>query len=180
MVSALALTGCSETREFFGLTNRPPDEFLVVDHPSLAIPPDFGLKPPRPGVASAAGDNPSEKAAKALYGDSKMELVPEKGVSKLNVQGLAPSEQVVIMQSGSDKADPNIRSVIDREASKEVVANRKLIDQLLFWKDEKKENGAVVNASAERARIEALKQQGAPINVDGTPAVDAGKKIVVQ
>lgn len=178
-VALLSLSGCSETREFFGLNSKPPDEFAVVDHPPLSIPPDFDLRPPRPGATAVQGGNAGEKAAKALYGDGNMELVTQKGVNSLNLQGMSGAEQALIMQSGSDKADPAIRHTLDREGQ-QVVGDRKLVDRLLFWKETKpKETGTALDAAAERKRLEAVKQRGLPVNSGGTPAYDTSGRTVI-
>ncbi len=47
----LAAAGCSGAKEALGLVQDPPDEFRVVSRAPLAIPPDFTLRPPRPGEA---------------------------------------------------------------------------------------------------------------------------------
>ena len=48
---AVALIGCQSIREAAGVTKSPPDEFAVVTKAPLVIPPDFNLKPPKPGAA---------------------------------------------------------------------------------------------------------------------------------
>lgn len=172
-IALLALSGCADVRETFGLVNKPPDEFAVVDHPPLSMPPDFDLKPPRPGASAQAGDNASERAAKAIYGDHTMQLVTQKGVSSLDIQRLPAAEQALVTQSGSDKADPAIRTILDREAGDRVVTNRKLIDELLFWRaPTKQDQGLAVNPVLERKRIEAARARGLPVNTGGTPAYD--------
>ncbi len=163
-----------------GLSNQPPDEFAVVDRPPLSMPPDYNLRPPRPGAPSPNDSNPAGTAAKALYGDNKMELVPQQGVTSMNVQNLSPAEQIVINQSNATQADPHIRSVIDREQGQEVVANRKLIDAILFWKEPKPEEKAlVVNAPAERARIEAAQAKQETVTTGETHALARGKDVLV-
>lgn len=175
---ALALSACSDTRDVLGLTNKPPDEFAVVDHPPLSMPPDYSLRPPAPGAEARRGDSPSEKAAKALYGDDKMELVQQQGVSRLNMQGLSSSEQSLLQQSAASQADPAIRSQLDREAREQVISNRKLIDEILFWR-KPKPAGAVINAPAESERIKAAKDQGQPINAGETKGIERGKEITI-
>ena len=46
----IALSGCSDVKHAFGLEKTVPDEFDVVANAPLAIPPDFNLRPPRPGA----------------------------------------------------------------------------------------------------------------------------------
>lgn len=177
-ISLGLLTGCADTRDALGLTNQPPDEFAVVDHPPLSMPPDFMLRPPRPGTDIERGNNPSEKAAKALYGEGTMELVPQQGVTSLKSQQLSPAEQALISQSGSDKASPTIRSQVNNE-SVQGQPSRKLVDELLFWK-KPAQPGAVVDAQAEAARLKAVKGAGQPLNSGPTTAYERGKEATIQ
>lgn len=179
-VTVLALSGCAETRDVLGLTSTPPDEFAVVDHPPLVLPPDYDLRPPRPGAPSRVAGNPGEQAAKALYGADSMKAVPQQGVSSLKLDGLSAAEQELIAKSGSDKADPRIRSTIDREASQQVVGNRKLVDAILFWRDPKKQdNAVVVDAVSEHARMEAARRAGQSVTGGKTDAVQKSKAMTV-
>jgi hypothetical protein len=45
------LVGCDSIREAAGITKEPPDEFAVVTKAPLVIPPDYNLRPPKPGAA---------------------------------------------------------------------------------------------------------------------------------
>lgn len=179
-VTLAALSACSETREVLGLTNNPPDEFAVVDHPPLSIPPDYSLRPPRPGAPSRIAGNPGEEAAKALYGAGSMQAVPQQGVTSLKMEGLSPSEQALITQSGSTNADPRIRTMIDRESGQQVVTNRKLIDHLLFWREPKKvDRDVVVDPVSERARIDSARATGQTVTTGATEAIQKSKRMTV-
>jgi hypothetical protein len=175
-----ALSACSDTREFMGLTNTPPDEFAVVEHPPLSLPPDYSLRPPRPGAPAPREQNPSGMAAKALYGEGNMELVEQQGVDRLKMSNLSPGEQAVVASAGAQQADPNIRNLIDREQGQQVVGNRKLVDALLFWREPKPEDqSTIVNASAEKDRLLAAKINNAPVTSGDTPAVERGKDLMI-
>lgn len=176
----LSLTGCSDVREAVGLVNTPPDEFAVIDHPPLSMPPDFNLRPPRPGAPQLNTVNPAAAAAKALYGDGKMEAVPQQGVAGLKMNTLSTSEQMLINQTASDKADPRIRSKLDKEAGQQVVKSRRLLEAINFWKDPKTEQGVAVDAAAEKARIENAVKTGQPITSGGTPAIDKNNSVEVK
>ena len=47
--ATVVLGGCGGFRDAVGLNKRAPDEFAVVSKAPLVIPPDYGLRPPRPG-----------------------------------------------------------------------------------------------------------------------------------
>ena len=52
--TAFLVSACGEIREDLGLGRNVPDEFAVVEHPPLSMPPDFSLRPPRPGAWRSA------------------------------------------------------------------------------------------------------------------------------
>ncbi len=177
--ATISLTSCSDAREAFGMTNKSPDEFAVVDHPPLSMPPDYALRPPRPGYAeNMRGSNPSEKAAQALYGDSKMEAVPQQGVRSLQVQNLTPAEQAIVTQTGATQADPAIRSQLAADSGN-ARESRKLLDNLLFWKKPQPQ-GEVVLAPAEAKRLSTARATNQPVNAGATPAIAKGKTTEIQ
>ena len=45
-IIVVVTTGCSQTKKSLGLERERPDEFTVLDHPPLSMPPGIGLKPP--------------------------------------------------------------------------------------------------------------------------------------
>src|SRR5581483_8213007 len=67
LVAAMTLSGCESIREATGSSKVPPDEFAVVTKAPLVIPPDFNLKPPRPGAAPINQSSPTETAETSLF-----------------------------------------------------------------------------------------------------------------
>jgi Protein of unknown function (DUF3035) len=55
---AAALQGCSNLKRDIGLEPTMPDEFAVESRAPLTLPPDYSLRPPRPGAP-----RPQEKTA---------------------------------------------------------------------------------------------------------------------
>ncbi|RYE94373.1 MAG: DUF3035 domain-containing protein [Oxalobacteraceae bacterium] len=53
LAGVLGLGACSgdELTRTFGLTRDAPDEFQVTTRAPLSMPPDFSLRPPRPGAS---------------------------------------------------------------------------------------------------------------------------------
>lgn len=66
-LSALAVTGCAWLGDAVGSGKHPPDEFVVVNQRPLVVPPDFQLRPPRPGVPSPQNIEPSAQVVNALF-----------------------------------------------------------------------------------------------------------------
>lgn len=174
----LALAGCAKTRDALGLTNKAPDEFAVVDNPPLSMPPDFTLPVPRPGMENPRGENPSEKAAQALFGSDNMKAVPQQGVNTLLAQKLTPSEAALVQQSGALQANPYVRRELAQDSVTDVSATRQLINDLLFWK-KKKEPGTVVDPVAEAGRLKMAKEQAQPVSSGVTTAYEQGKKVTI-
>ncbi|HEV2302724.1 MAG TPA: DUF3035 domain-containing protein [Stellaceae bacterium] len=44
------LAGCDSFKQAIGIDKVAPDEFSVENQPPLTIPPDFALRPPKPGA----------------------------------------------------------------------------------------------------------------------------------
>jgi hypothetical protein len=66
--AAAALSGCAHTKAS-GFGNRnAPNEFAVTRNPPLTIPPDFSLRPPRPGEPRPQEVSPAQQALAAMFG----------------------------------------------------------------------------------------------------------------
>lgn len=66
---AAALGGCAKTKATgFGARNGAPNEFAVGRAPPLTIPPDFSLRPPKPGAPRPQEASASSQALAAMFG----------------------------------------------------------------------------------------------------------------
>ena len=63
----VALAGCSSIGKTFGIGKNPPNEFEVVSKAPLVVPPDYNLKPPRPGEPRPQDLTPTQQAINALF-----------------------------------------------------------------------------------------------------------------
>jgi hypothetical protein len=63
LVGTLALSGCTNFKRAIGLEPTMPDEFEVEARAPLTIPPDFDLRPPKPG-APRPQEVPQDKLAR--------------------------------------------------------------------------------------------------------------------
>lgn len=162
-IASLALAGCGGLREDLGLGRNPPDEFAVVDRPPLSMPPDFDLRPPEPGAPRPQSIDLTQRASDVLFNDDKS------GLSTDNTP--SDSEKALLEQTGATKANPEIRQVVDREASQKVVGSVHLVNKLLWWKKEEK-IATTVDAAGEAARIKEAKDKGEPLNKGATPVIE--------
>src|SRR3954466_2525220 len=65
-VGAFALGGCSAFENLGGAKKVSPDEFKIVSHSPLTMPPNAELRPPRPGEPRPQELTPAEQAKEAL------------------------------------------------------------------------------------------------------------------
>ena len=99
LAGALALSGCTGFKQAIGLEPTMPDEFEVVSRAPLTIPPDFDLRPPKPG-APRPQEVSTEKLAredldKAGPGKPGNEAPnPPPPVNGLNAPAPNPNDQV--------------------------------------------------------------------------------------
>ncbi|HBM90670.1 MAG TPA: DUF3035 domain-containing protein [Rhodospirillaceae bacterium] len=162
LASVLVLAACGGVAESLGLGRNPPDEFAVVDRPPLSLPPEFELRPPRPGAVRPQAVSVQDKAETTLFGECQKE-VPESDV-----------EKELLTKAGADKADPDIRALIDNESSQKVVGSRHLVDEILWWK-EAGSDATTVDAIAEAERLRKAKKDGSSITSGATPVIERNK-----
>jgi hypothetical protein len=159
----LMLGACAETRDFFGLGRRTPDEFVVLDRAPLAVPPDFTLRPPQPGAPRPQESSATKTAEQAVLGAPSATTA----TSSLGAEILA--------KSGAEKAQPDIRAQLDRDALAEGDAGRRLVDELLVWRKGKAQSDTVVDAATEAQRLKDNQAKGKPANSGATPVIEKSK-----
>jgi hypothetical protein len=99
LAGVLALSGCTGFKQAIGLEPTMPDEFEVVSRAPLTIPPDFDLRPPKPGAprpqevsAAKLAREDLDKAEPGKPGDEAPSPPPP--VIGLNAQAPNPNDQV--------------------------------------------------------------------------------------
>lgn len=174
LIAALGLTaalaGCGGVTDSLGFGRNPPDEFAVVDRPPLALPPDFDLRPPKPGAPRPQDVNTKQRANTMLFGAKANGAE----TSSENNETLYDSEKVLLKSAGAENASPDIRETVDREASQKVVGTRHLVNDLLWW-HEPTSDAPTVDAPAEAERIKKTKEEDAPVNKGATPIIERNK-----
>lgn len=121
-----------------------PDEFRVVTKAPLVVPPDYALRPPRPGDPRPQELRPEDDARAALFGQDVGARASE-------------GEKLLVATAGAGAVDPNIRDQIDLESGGLTRKSEGLADRILgFGKDDGK--GQPLDAEAEKARLEREEQ----------------------
>lgn len=177
-VLLLVLSACGGLRDSLGIgTKRSPDEFTVVKRAPLVVPPNYNLRPPRPGAPRPQELQPTETARKALVTsaggtisrrDSGRSSTPTAG-------GPSAGELVLMKRAGTDDVEPNIRQLIDAETSILVAKSESFTDRLIFWQ-EKSRPGQVVDAQKEASRIQENSATGQPVTEGATPIIRHRKR----
>jgi hypothetical protein len=158
LVLASALGGCGQLRDALGQTKDPPDEFQVVARAPLALPPNYDLRPPRPGAARPQERSTTDAAAERILGRPGRTVPSASGNAPLG----APTAPVIVssvgeakfrQQLGLDKAQPDIRATVDEETANYVYETRYPIDRLLFWREDPPA-GIIIDATKEKQRLQ--------------------------
>jgi len=152
----LALCACSSLRSAAGMDKSAPDEFAVLTKAPLVIPPDYNLKPPKPGASPVNQTDPSESAQTALFGNDAATIAS-------NITGnYSDGEKMLLAQAGIANADPNIRIHLQSDRKAMIGADDSFTNEVLFWKGPKTDPGTAVDADAEAKRIDAQKAGQGP------------------
>ncbi len=119
------------------------------------LPPDYSLRPPRPGEIRAQDSTPRDRAEQAIFGAALTSSTP-------------PSQgEIILVQKaiGPMSANPDIRKILNSEIGGIIEKDRAFADRILFWRPTSEELAAEdVKAAAERneqarlAEIEAINE----------------------
>lgn len=139
VAAAAAASGCGTIQRAIGAAKTSPDEFRVVTQAPLTLPPDYSLRPPRPGDPRPQQLEPDAEARAALFGDN---------VAASASQG----ERTLVSNAGASTVDPTIRDTIDYEAQGLVRRDEGFVDRLLSFGGQ--ETSTPLDAEAEAQRLQ--------------------------
>jgi hypothetical protein len=127
LVAMVALSGCGSIRKSAGLDKESPDEFAVVTKAPLVIPPDYNLRPPKPGAVPTNQLSPTGAAQAALVGDDTgaTGATPASG-------GYSESEKSILTQADATNADHSIRQEIASDERSMQGSDQSFTDKMLF------------------------------------------------
>ncbi|MEE4208340.1 MAG: DUF3035 domain-containing protein [Parvularcula sp.] len=97
-----------------------PDEFAILTKPPLTVPPDYALRPPKPGETRPAELSTSQRTQQLLMGDTDYEP-PSNG------------ELAFIQDAGALNVDPSIRAILSAENGGRAEKSDSLANRLIFW-----------------------------------------------
>lgn len=165
LVGLLFLAACegNEVKETLGLNRDAPDEFTVVSRPPLSVPPEFNLRPPRPGEAPL-GIKAEDKAKSLITGINSAGAPVDAVQTAQPANGAAAS---LLRKAGAERADSGIREKlgVDERTPLENKNAKTLMEQL----SGKEKNEPTVDAKKEAERLRSNKDSGKPINEGDIP-----------
>src|ERR1700759_5716170 len=104
----ILLGGCAtgDLTRTFGLTRDSPDEYTVTTRAPLSMPPEYNLRPPRPGAPRPQEQSERQQAEEAL--------VPQLALGAPQA-GSSPAQAALVAEAGPS-APSDIRTKIDQDA----------------------------------------------------------------
>ena len=160
------LTACEKTKEQFDFSKKAPDEFAVVTRAPLELPPDYRLRPPRPGAPRPQEDTAIDEAKQAVFGTEQLQPAEQ-------AEPMSDGESILLRRSGATNVNPNIRDIIDSETADIAKEETPTIDRLLGKIGKKVDAPAtVVDPIKESERITQNKEAGKPITEGETPTIE--------
>jgi hypothetical protein len=163
--AALLLSACgSDVKKQLGMGRNSPDEFMVVKRAPLTLPPDYNLRPPGASAAPPASDA-SNRAKAALLGKQTLPA------------DIGGAEKELMTRMGVQQANPDIRSLIDKENGYIALKNKPVVDKLIFWRDDATRadqhlGSSIVDAKAEAERLKKNQAEGKPVNAGDVPVIE--------
>lgn len=177
--AALILSSCGDsTKRALGLARKSPDEFAVVKRAPLSQPPDFTLRPPRPGAERPGIATPREQARQAIFrGEQRNSTAsarrnegpPTTAAPQGAVSRTTTGESAFLARAGADNVAPDIRRQVDRENAALVDADLNFVQKLLNFDPNVDD---VVDAPAESRRLRENQALGREANEGETPLIE--------
>ena len=158
--AALALGACDVARTL-GIDREGPDEFQVLRHAPLTVPPDFRLRPPDPGAVRPQDVVQRDSTRQTLTG--------ARGGASGSAER-SDGESALISKLGGARVDSSFRQRIDKETAEIAAKNRRLLDDLIFWED-RETHASVVDAEAESKRLRENEALGKSPSEGKTPTI---------
>jgi hypothetical protein len=162
----LLLAGCNADKlsRTFGLTRDAPDEYTVTTRAPLSMPPDYNLRPPRPGAPRPQEQTERQQAEEALA--PQLALNAPAG-------GNSPG-QAALVQAAGPSAPADIRKEVDQDARTDAASDG-FVDKLLYWRKPDTHN-TEVDPARESQRLRQNAALGESPDVGNTPIIQQKKE----
>ena len=185
ILAGLVLSACGNPVRALGLQKESPDEFAVVARAPLNLPPDYTLRPPRPGAARPNEATPRELARSAVFKvEAETPGVAPGGQTpgaplaspRATVVSTTAGEAALLGRAGADSAEVDIRALVDRESAVLASADAGFIDRLLSFQGANSGGPVLVDAAAEAKRLKENQALGLPPTDGETPQIERRRR----
>jgi len=166
-LGAGATGGCSMFDNIGNTKKVSPDEFRIVSHSPLTMPPNADLRPPRPGEPRPQETSPTDQAREAL--SPALTGRVQQADNQPPRAGDA-SERALIAKASTGGVDPNIRSQVNRDTRVIADQDKTFIDSLIFWHDTPPP-GTIIDPAKEQQRLRDAEASGKPSTAP-TPTIE--------
>jgi hypothetical protein len=151
------VSGCSAFENLGGSKKVSPDEFKIVSHSPLTMPPNADLRPPRPGEPRPQEVSPTEQAKEAL--SPTLASRSQQAAGQQAPRAGDVSEQALVAKASAGGVDPNIRSTVNRDTRTLADQDKTFIDSLIFWQASPPP-GTIVDPAKEQQRLRDAQASG--------------------
>ncbi len=163
------LAGCGGVGKSLGFGKQSPDEFAVVRNAPLTLPPEYTLRPPRPGAPRPQEESLRVQAESSIFGeDSVATTRPE-----------SEGEYAFLREADALETNPEIRRLINEEFTIFAQEDEGFFESLLFWRADEKQ-GEVVDATGEAQRLNENAAMGLPPDSGETPVIERRDKAFLE
>ena len=146
-----------------------PDEFAVVTRAPLSMPPDYGLRPPRPGAVRPNETSPRDDARSKLLRNLGNQT-GRSAASEPEDGKFTGGESAFLKRADALNPDPEIRYIVERESGR-IKEDNSLVDALVFWR-RKTPPKSLVNPKLEAERLRDNAALGKPATAGKTPIIE--------
>ena len=172
MLAVGAMAGCGGVGKSLGYGKQSPDEFAVVRNTPLTIPPDYSLRPPRPGAQRPQDETIRQKAENTVFTRAgKTDDVS----SRLESDG----EYELLRKADALETNPNIKREIKEEFTIYAQESESFFEDLLFWRAEQP-LGESIDAQEEAQRLNENTALGLPPNSGDTPVIERRERAIFE
>lgn len=194
VVPLLGLGGCSggSVQKALGIDKRAPDEFAVVSRAPLVVPPDYQLRPPRPGAPRPQVGTTSDQARASLTANGRSTVASDPGSNAPSTVTTDPAangatipaaaggptaasatsngQEALVSRLVTSPTDPDIRDKLARENLALAEAEGELYTRLMKWQ-QPEALGQTVDPAAESKRLLANRIEGKAPTDGATPSI---------
>jgi hypothetical protein len=136
--TAALLSGCDTIKNAAGVGKESPDEFAIATKAPLVIPPDYNLRPPKPGAAATNASEPTDAAQQSLFGADNATI------AKAMPGDMSDAEKLLLVNAGVQNTDPSIRQDLATDEYKTMQSSSDdFTNTVLFWQKPSDKDEAV-------------------------------------